>query len=89
VQRERIRAVRAHRSAIEVGDCLADVAAAASNRRNTIPAILKAVHAKASLGEICEALASIWGYADSRSAYANGVKASGPKKSVDQSTSTS
>jgi hypothetical protein len=54
-----------------------------------MPAILKAVHAKASLGEICEALASIWGYADSRSAYANGVKASGPKKSVDQSTSTS
>lgn len=89
VQRDRIRAVRAGRSASDVADCLSDVAAAASNRQNSIPAILKAVHAKASLGEICAALASVWGYADSRGAHAQPVKEEGAPKSVVKSTSTS
>jgi len=65
-QRDRLAGVRARRSSIDVTDRLADVAGAARSGVNTIPSILAAVHASATLGEICAALASVWGYAKTR-----------------------
>lgn len=64
-QLERLAAVKARRVASALTDALNDVTAAAANRRNTVPSIIAAVHAEATVGEICSALASVWGRASS------------------------
>jgi methylmalonyl-CoA mutase, N-terminal domain len=67
-QIERLALARARRSWIDVEDRLSDVARAAQQQQNTIPAILAAVHSHATVGEICAALAGVWGYASTRQA---------------------
>jgi methylmalonyl-CoA mutase N-terminal domain/subunit len=62
-QRERLVRLRERRDTGRLGDCLSDVAAAARRRQNTIPAVLAAVHAQATVGEICSARAAVWGWA--------------------------
>jgi len=74
-QCERLRAVRARRSGTDVAGRLHEVSAAARSRHNTIPSILAAIHAEATIGEICSALASVWGYADSRAGSVGKAKA--------------
>ena len=62
-QRERLAMVRSARDSSRVRDALDDVVGAARGRHNTIPSIIGAVHAQATVGEICAALASVWGRA--------------------------
>jgi methylmalonyl-CoA mutase N-terminal domain/subunit len=62
-QRERLALVRSSRDGSRVRDALDDVVDAARGRHNTIPSIIAAVHARATVGEICAALASVWGRA--------------------------
>ncbi|MER7006787.1 methylmalonyl-CoA mutase family protein [Dactylosporangium sp. NPDC000555] len=65
-QRERLAKVKRDRSPGAVADSLAEVAAAARRGDNTIPSILVAVREYATVGEICAALASVWGRASTR-----------------------
>lgn len=64
-QVDNVQKLRAARSGIEVHEALSDVARAARARENTVPTIIDAVRKRATIGEICQALASVWGrYAD-------------------------
>ena len=60
-QRERLARVRAERDASRVARTLAEVRRAAVEGHNTVPPILDAIRAYASVGEITHELASIWG----------------------------
>jgi methylmalonyl-CoA mutase, N-terminal domain len=62
-QRERLARVKAERDSARVERRLEDVALAARTGTNTVPAVVEAVHAEATVGEICDALASVWGRA--------------------------
>jgi methylmalonyl-CoA mutase N-terminal domain/subunit len=62
-QRDRLAAVRGRRDRARVLARLDEVTSAARSRSNTVPSILTAVHAHATVGEICDALASVWGRA--------------------------
>jgi methylmalonyl-CoA mutase N-terminal domain/subunit len=62
-QRERLAITKSKRDDPAVSDALSDVAAAAQRKQNTLPTIIRAVHAQATVGEICSALASVWGRA--------------------------
>jgi methylmalonyl-CoA mutase N-terminal domain/subunit len=62
-QRERLASMKSRRDSAVVTDALNDILAAANTKRNTVPSIIKAVHAEATVGEICDALASVWGRA--------------------------
>jgi methylmalonyl-CoA mutase N-terminal domain/subunit len=62
-QRERLARVKSRRDASKVSSGLELVTSAAQTRTNTVPAIVEAVHAEATVGEICDALASVWGRA--------------------------
>ncbi len=62
-QRDRLMRLRARRDADRVADALDWVVTTARRRENTVPAILTAVHAEATVGEICSALALAWGRA--------------------------
>jgi methylmalonyl-CoA mutase, N-terminal domain len=63
-QRARVDAVRAERDARGVADALLAVEGAARLGHNTIPPILQAVRARATVGEITDALARVWGRYD-------------------------
>lgn len=65
VQIERVRRVRRERHQRASLDALAEVERAARDGVNTIPAILTAVRAHCTVGEICAALAEVWGRHDS------------------------
>jgi methylmalonyl-CoA mutase N-terminal domain/subunit len=60
-QRARLEQVRAHRDAGVVRRMLKDVRAAADTTRSLMPPILEAVRARATLGEISDALREAWG----------------------------
>ncbi|MBI4590483.1 MAG: methylmalonyl-CoA mutase [Candidatus Rokubacteria bacterium] len=60
-QAERLGQVKRDRDAARVRAALADVAAAARGTANTVPPILEAVRAYATLGEICDALRAVFG----------------------------
>jgi methylmalonyl-CoA mutase N-terminal domain/subunit len=60
-QIERVRAVRASRSAEACRTALAGVADAASGGSNLVPPIIAAVEAKATVGEIADAMRSVFG----------------------------
>jgi methylmalonyl-CoA mutase N-terminal domain/subunit len=62
-QRERLAIVKSKRDSTRVLNSLDAVVGAAAARRNTVPSIIDAVHAHATVGEICTALASVWGRA--------------------------
>jgi len=57
----RLAAVKAARSAVDVGDALSAVAAAARGSDNLMPAILAAVEVYATVGEIADVLRTCWG----------------------------
>jgi len=59
----RLDAVKRSRSAEQVRQTLATLDDAAVDRANTIPALLDAVRAYATVGEICDVLAGRWGRA--------------------------
>ncbi len=60
-QEEKLAALRARRSSAEVQRTLDALKRAAEGAENTMPYILDAVRAYATLGEICEALRSVFG----------------------------
>jgi len=60
-QRERLAAVRARRAAAAVEGALARIRQAAAGSENLLPAMVDAVKALATLGEISEALRGVWG----------------------------
>jgi methylmalonyl-CoA mutase, N-terminal domain len=60
-QVERVRAVRAGRSASECRSALAAVEQAARTGDNLVPMVIEAVEKKATLGEISDALRSVFG----------------------------
>jgi methylmalonyl-CoA mutase N-terminal domain/subunit len=60
-QREVLAVRRAGRDEGVVGAALADMVAAARADENTVPPMLAAARAEATLGEICGALKEIWG----------------------------
>ncbi len=60
-QRSRLAEVRAGRSAADVARTLAAVRAAGAGSEPLMPAILSAVRARASVGEISDALRAVWG----------------------------
>jgi methylmalonyl-CoA mutase N-terminal domain/subunit len=61
VQREVVKQRRAQRNDGNVGEALERMVAAAEADENTIPAMLDAVRAEATLGEICNAFKPLWG----------------------------
>jgi methylmalonyl-CoA mutase N-terminal domain/subunit len=60
-QVERVRSVRASRSAENCGAALAAITAAAKGTDNLVPPIIAAVEAKATLGEIADAMRTVFG----------------------------
>ncbi len=60
-QRKKLRALRERRSTNEVQRALDALRRAAEGTQNTMPLILDAVRAYATLGEICDALRSVFG----------------------------
>ncbi len=60
-QVDRTRDLRASRSAAEWRDALARVTAAARGQTNLVPTIIAAVEAKATVGEIADALRAVFG----------------------------
>jgi methylmalonyl-CoA mutase N-terminal domain/subunit len=60
-QEEKLAALRARRDNSEVGKALDALKRAAEGTRNTMPFLLDAVRAYATLGEICDALRSVFG----------------------------
>jgi methylmalonyl-CoA mutase N-terminal domain/subunit len=64
-QIERVRAVRASRSATEWRAALHEVEQAARGTTNLVPAIIAAVEKRATLGEIADTLRAVFGeYSD-------------------------
>jgi methylmalonyl-CoA mutase N-terminal domain/subunit len=63
-QVESLARLRADRSAGDVTDAQEQVRGAARSKTNTIPPILTAIRANATVGEICQALADVWGRFD-------------------------
>jgi len=60
-QVERLRAVKAERSAEKVRETLAGVERACRDGQNVLPPIIEAVKAYASLGEVCDVFRKVWG----------------------------
>ncbi len=60
-QTERLRAVRAERNADQVRQSLAGVERAGRDGANCVPAVIEAVKAYATLGEICDVFRKVWG----------------------------
>lgn len=60
-QRERIARLKSSRDAAAVSDAIDAVRQAARGTENLLPPIIHAVHARATLGEISDALREVWG----------------------------
>jgi methylmalonyl-CoA mutase N-terminal domain/subunit len=60
-QVERVRAVRASRETVAWSQALATVSAAAKGRGNLVPAVIAAVEAHATVGEISDAMRAVFG----------------------------
>jgi methylmalonyl-CoA mutase N-terminal domain/subunit len=60
-QLEKVERMKKARDAARVARALDALRAAAGNRTNTMPPILEAVRAYATLGEMCDALRDVWG----------------------------
>src|SRR4051812_1922620 len=60
-QREQVRSRRAARDSKAVTEALERMVAAAERDENTVPAMLDAARAEATLGEICNAFKPLWG----------------------------
>jgi methylmalonyl-CoA mutase N-terminal domain/subunit len=60
-QRRSLAVLRSGRNASAVETALQELGHAAEGGRNTMPAILDAVRAYATVGEMCDALRLVWG----------------------------
>jgi len=60
-QKEKLRALRKERSAAAVAKTLDEVRKTARTEENLMPAILEAVKAEATIGEICDAMRDVFG----------------------------
>ena len=60
-QIQRLRALRERRDSARVDRALEELRALAARGENTVPAILEAVRAYATVGEICSTLKEVWG----------------------------
>ena len=60
-QVERVQAVRRERDAGRVDKALTELSRVTRQGENTLPAVLECVRAYATVGEICDALAKVWG----------------------------
>jgi len=60
-QGERLRAVKAERSAGRVAETLAGVEKACRDGANVVPPVVEAVKVYATLGEICDVFRKVWG----------------------------
>ncbi len=60
-QRELLAERKAHRDQATVDEALSRMVTAAENDQNTLPAMLDAVRAEATMGEICQAFKPLWG----------------------------
>ncbi|HEX5017702.1 MAG TPA: methylmalonyl-CoA mutase family protein [Actinomycetes bacterium] len=60
-QRARLEQLRAQRNQAEVDQCLADLARAASGTDNVLYPMREALRARATVGEVSDALRSVWG----------------------------
>ncbi len=60
-QRARLAELRRHRNAAEVQGSLSRLSEVAASNENLMPHIIKAVKARATLGEISDALRRVWG----------------------------
>jgi methylmalonyl-CoA mutase N-terminal domain/subunit len=60
-QIRRTQAVRKSRSAVEVGRSLKEVRHAATSEANVMPAVVRAIRAQATVGEICDVLREVFG----------------------------
>jgi methylmalonyl-CoA mutase, N-terminal domain len=60
-QAERLAKLRADRDGGEVERCLADLVAAAQSDDNVLYPMKEALGARATVGEVCDALRSVWG----------------------------
>jgi methylmalonyl-CoA mutase N-terminal domain/subunit len=67
VQSEKLRKLRNRRDNVRVTQALGALRSAAAARDNTMPYILDAVRAYATLGEICDALRDVFGLYQERS----------------------
>lgn len=65
-QVQRVEAIRRARDGRAAAAARQAVEHAARDGRNTVPAIIDAVRARCTVGEICDALAEVWGYHDDR-----------------------
>ena len=61
LQVEKLRQLRAQRRNGEVRNSLEEIRRAAKSKDNLMPAVIKAVKAEATIGEICEALREVFG----------------------------
>jgi methylmalonyl-CoA mutase N-terminal domain/subunit len=64
VEREQIAALRERRSRVDAGElrrCLGEVRRAAATNQNLVGPLLQAAHARATVGEIMDALADVFG----------------------------
>jgi methylmalonyl-CoA mutase, N-terminal domain len=71
VERDQIAALRASRDRVEASEvqrCLGDVRRAAATSQNLVGPLLQAAHARASVGEIMNALADVFGRYEPKSA---------------------
>ncbi len=71
VERDQIAALRASRGRVEAGEvqrCLDEVRRAAATSENLVGPLLQAAHARASVGEIMNALADVFGRYEPKSA---------------------
>ena len=60
-QLDKVERMKERRDHARVSRALDALRAAAGNRTNTMPPILEAVRAYATLGEMCDALREVWG----------------------------
>jgi methylmalonyl-CoA mutase N-terminal domain/subunit len=60
-QFKKIKALKRERDNTEVKRSLREISEAARKNQNTIPSIISAVKAYATIGEICDALREVWG----------------------------
>jgi methylmalonyl-CoA mutase N-terminal domain/subunit len=65
-QRERTGTLRARRDAAAVEAALAEVRLTAESEDNLLPALRRALAARATIGELCGALRALWGTYDAR-----------------------
>jgi methylmalonyl-CoA mutase, N-terminal domain len=71
VERDQIAALRASRGRVEAGElrrCLGEVRRVAATGQNLVEPLLQAAHARASVGEIMNALAEVFGRYEPKSA---------------------